>query len=82
MHTYFLAHESEDLPLACTISVHTDDSLMAGTISRFYPHRCLIDSDRSLTPVMRVSLSLHLSDTARVRLGLRIVRWTRKGMWH
>ena len=82
MQTYFLAHESEDLPLASTISVHADAPLMAGTISGFYPHRRLIESDRSLTQGMRVFLSLHLSDAARVRLGLRIVRWTRKGMWH
>jgi hypothetical protein len=77
MQTCFSSDNPDDLPIPCTIAVHEADGPIDGTIWAFYPHRCLVESHYPLTPGMPVSVTLHLSETARVRLGLGIVTWAR-----
>jgi hypothetical protein len=77
MQTCSSLDHPEDLPIPCTIAAHEADGPIDGTIWAFYPHRCLVESQYPLTPGMPVSLTLHLSEIARVRLGLGIVTWAR-----
>ena len=77
MHAGLIPDDSDDLPILCTLALHQDETLIAGTIWAFYPHRCHVETERPLTPGMVVSLVLHLSTSARVRLGLGIVTWAR-----
>lgn len=77
MQTCFSSDDPEYLPIPCTIIVHQENQLGAGTIWGFYPHRCHVESEFPLTPGMTVSLSLHLVGNARVKLEQGLVTWTR-----
>ena len=75
MQTCFSSDDPEYLPIPCTIIVHQEDQLGAGTIWGFYPHRCHVESELPLSPGMTVSLSLHVSGTARIKLEQGLVTW-------
>ena len=77
MQTSSSTDDAEDLPIPCTISIQEQDGPIDGTVWAFYPHRCLVESHQPLTAGMTVSLTLHLSEIARVRLGVGIVTWAR-----
>lgn len=59
MQTCFSSDDPETLPILCTIVVYDEDRLGSGTIWGFYPSRCHVQSDLSVSPGMMVSLSLH-----------------------
>lgn len=77
MQTCFLADESEDLPISCTIAVHQTARLMAGTIWGLCPPSLSRGKLNFLLLPMFVSLSLHLSATMQVRLVAGRVTWAR-----
>jgi hypothetical protein len=75
MQTCFFPDDPEYLPIPCTIIVHQNDQLGAGTIWGFYPHRCHVEAELSLSPGMTVSLSFHLPGHAPVKLAQGLVTW-------
>jgi hypothetical protein len=78
MQTGFSEDDPENLTVACTVYVHQYNRLDAATILRFYSRGCHVESQVSLSPGMTVSLSLHVSGSARVTLGPCLVTWARK----
>ena len=77
MQTCFSNEDPENLTVACSIYVHQENRLAAGTVWGFYPCSCHVESQGLLTPGMTVSLFLHASETARVTLGPCVVTWAR-----
>src|SRR5512133_10814 len=77
MYTCCPSDDPETLPILCTIVVHDENVCATGTVWGFFPHRCHVESPIPLMPGMHVSVSLHLSATARVRLSPGVVTWAR-----
>ena len=77
MQTCFSSDDPEYLPIPCTIRIHDKDRLGSGTIWRFYPSRCHVESDLPIRPGMMVSLSVHLPGAAAIRIDRALVTWSR-----
>jgi hypothetical protein len=78
MQTCFSSDNPGTLPVPCTLVVHDEDRLGSGTIWGFYPHRCHVESQLTLSPGMTVSVSLHLGGNVRVKLEQGLITWARK----
>ncbi len=77
MQTCFSGDDVEYLPIACTVYVHHEDMIGAGTVWAFYPHRCHVESQVPVFPGMTVSLSLQLPGAGRVKIEQGLVTWAR-----
>ena len=74
MQACFSSNGPEYLLIPCTIIVHNEDQLGAGTIWGFFPIAA-ISRVSALSSGMTVSLSLHLPGNARVKLEYGLVTW-------
>ena len=65
--------DSENPPLSCTVCLAQERVIGSGRIWAFYPDACHIQSALRVSPGMVVSLSLQLSNGARVKLETGLV---------
>lgn len=77
MQTCFSPDDIANLPILCTIFVHYEDLLGAGTVWASYLHRCHGESQLAVIPGMMVSLSVYLPGTGWVGIEQGLATWAR-----